>query len=174
MTIEAALTGFTAAYQALKGAIAARDDALIQKSQLELQEKLLNISMTALSQIQCMHALELEAQKLRTELLEANGKLQEAHRELEKRSAYQIAQPAPGQWARIPVGTDPSHPESTTYFCATCYADGKEIPLQYSKAGPGYSAFLTCPVDKAHLLNLGGALPRPPRRSVTITPNTRW
>jgi hypothetical protein len=174
MSLDAAVTGLTAAYQVLRGAIAARDDALIQRAQYDLQEKLLTVSATALTQLQATHALELETQKLRTELVQADARVQEKERELEKRTAYKMAQPAPGIWARIPVDATAGEPESTAYFCATCYADGKEVPLQYRKAGPGYHAGLYCQVNKDHVLNLGGALPAPtPRRLVGVT-NPRW
>lgn len=174
MTLEAAITGLTATYNVLKGAIAARDDAMVKSAQAELQEKLLDISTTALTQVQSTHALELEAQKLRTQLIQADARVQEVERELEKRTAYDIAQPAPGQWARIPVGVTPGEPSSTTYFCAACYADGKEVPLQYTKAGPGYSAGLHCQLDKGHSLNLGGALPAPPRQRMVGIATPRW
>lgn len=174
MTLEAAITGLTATYNVLKGAIAARDDAMIKSAQAELQEKLLDISTTALTQIQSTHALELEAQKLRTQLIKADARVQEIERELEKRTAYEIAQPAPGQWARVPVGTAAGSPETTTYFCATCYAEGKEIPLQYRAAQPGYSAVLKCHVNKSHQLDLGGALPMPVVRASPGFTNTRW
>lgn len=171
-----AIAGLNAAYGALKGAIAARDNALVQTAQIDLQEKLLNASTMALSQLQSSHALELEAQKLRAELLQANARIQEVERELEKRGAYVIAQPAPGQWARLPVGTVAGTPENTTYFCATCYADGKEVPLKYQRPGAGYSALLVCPKEAKHTLNLGGALPRNPQRSAGIAtrPVPRW
>lgn len=164
-----AIAGLNAAYNVLKGAVAARDDALIKTAQIDLQEKLLNASTMALSQLQSSHALELEAQQLRAELLQANARIQEVERELEKRGAYRMAQPAPGQWARLPVDEVPGPPDSTAYFCATCYADGKEVPLKFRPPGAGYHALLICPKEGSHSLTLGGALPRNPQRSAGIS-----
>ncbi|MFN7155068.1 MAG: hypothetical protein ACK4OE_15395 [Acidovorax sp.] len=171
--IAGAIAGLNLAFNVLKGAMAARDDALIKAAQIDLQEKLLNASTTALSQVQSTHALELEAQQLRADLVQANARVQAVERELEKRGAYKMAQPAPGQWARLPVGAVAGSPEDTAYFCATCYSEGKEVPLQYRKAGPGYNAGLYCQVSQGHSLNLGGALPAPPRQRTAIA-TPRW
>lgn len=167
--IAGAFAGLNLAFNVLKGALAARDDSLIKSAQIDLQEKLLSASTTALSQVQSTHALELEAQQLRTQLLQAQARVQEVERELENRSAYKLAQPAAGQWARLPVGEVAGPPDSTAYFCATCYGDGKEVPLKYRQPGAGTHALLICPKDSAHSLVLGGALPRNPARSVGTT-----
>ncbi|RYF41079.1 MAG: hypothetical protein EOO27_46810 [Comamonadaceae bacterium] len=167
--IAGAFAGLNLAFNVLKGAVAARDDSLIKSAQIDLQEKLLSASTTALSQVQSTHALELEAQQLRTQLLQAQTRVQEVERELEKRSAYTMAQPAPGQWARLPVNGVAGPPDSTAYFCATCYADGKEVPLKYRPPGAGHHALLICPKEGGHSLTLGGALPRNPPRSVAST-----
>ena len=171
--IAGAMASLNLAFNVLKGAMAARDDALIKTAQIDLQEKLLSASTTALSQVQSTHTLELEAQQLRADLIQANARIQEIERELEKRGAYALAQPVPGQWARIPVGVTPDTPENTAYFCATCYSDGKEVPLQYRKAKPGFNAALLCQANKEHSLNLGGALPAPPPRTMVVT-TPRW
>lgn len=162
--IAGAIASLNLAFNILRGAVEARDDAKIKAAQIDLQEKLLSASTTALSQVQSTHALELEAQTLRTELEQAKARVQTVERELEKRSAYTMAQPAPGKWARIPVGTTAGEPSTTAYFCAACYATGKEVPLQHKNASPGFPAYLVCPMEGTHTLDLGGALPRPPRR----------
>lgn len=174
--IAGAIAGLNLAFNVLKGAVAARDESLIRSAQIDLQEKLLSASTTALSQVQSTHALELEAQQLRAQLVQANARIQEVERELEKRGAYTLTQPAPGQWARLPVGEVAGSPDSTAYFCATCYGDGKEVPLKYRKPSAGYHALLICPKENAHTLVLGGALPRNPQRSAGIAthPTPRW
>lgn len=166
MSLEAAITGLTATYQVLKGAIAARDEALVKNAQHELQEKLWGMSTTALTHIQALNALELEAQKLRFQLQEAHGRQHSLEAELKQRVAYALAQPAPGKWAYMSVGTLPDQPHNTTYFCAACYAVHLEVPLQYSPAGPGCDAMLRCANSPKHMLALGGALPSPPQRTV--------
>lgn len=172
--IAGAITGLTTAYNVLKAAVTARDDAMVKAAQIDMQEKLLNVSTMALSQLQSSHALELEAQELRAKLLQANAHIQDVERRLENRGAYVIAQPAPGQFARLPVGEFAGPADSTAYFCATCYADGKEVPLRYSKPGPGINALLTCPMDRKHSLNLGGALPVQSRQRSAGIATREW
>ncbi|MDP4074216.1 hypothetical protein [Acidovorax sp. A1169] len=157
--ITAAISAARFSYDLLSVAIAARDEAKIKSAQQELNERLTSALNTTLSQVQTMHALELETQKLRTELVETKGKNLELVREIEKRRGYVLAQPAPGKWAYTAPGSETGSPESTAYFCATCYAEKREIPLQYSKPRVHVEAWLNCPMERKHSLSLGGALP---------------
>ena len=154
-------------------AVAARDNAKIQAAQMTLTEQTSRALDMAISQLQAKHAIELEAQKLRTELVEANARTQELERQLERRRMYTLAQPAPGKWAYTHLDTQPGPPETTAYFCAACYATQREVPLQFKKAGPGQDAYLSCSVEPKHSLNLGGATPEPPAPRINY-PQTRW
>lgn len=115
--------------------------------------------------MQNAHTLELEAQKLRTQLVEADARCQGLEAQLKQRAAYKLSQAAPGQWAYTLKGEACGTPETTTYFCPACYAVHLEMPMQYLPAGPGTQAMLNCANSTKHALLLGGALPRPPKRS---------
>lgn len=163
--IAGLIAAANSAYTLLSTAISARDDAKVRSAQAEVQQKLGDALSMSISQLQTTHALELEAQKLRTELVEVQRRNQELAHELEQRRAYKLAQPAPGKWAYLRVEDEAGPPETTAYFCATCKAKGQEVPLQHKPATPGFDALLKCSVDKAHHLDLGGALPIPIQRS---------
>lgn len=156
--IGTAIASLTATAKLLRGA---RDDAKIRDAQIELQQRLSDALTTARSQMQTTHALELEAQQLRTAKLELQAQVEELKRDLEKRLIYRKAQPVPGKWAYLAASDLQDTPATTAYVCSNCYANGKEVLLQYEAAGAGYEAELVCPVDTKHVLRLGGALPLP-------------
>ncbi|RYE43833.1 MAG: hypothetical protein EOP24_26680 [Hyphomicrobiales bacterium] len=173
--LSTAITAISASVKMLMGAVDARDNALIQKAQYEVQEQLRETLTTSFSQLQTMNALELEAQTLRRQLVEADSREQKLIRELEERSAYRRAQPAPGKWAYVASDQPDATTETTAYFCAACHAEGKHVVLQYHAPRPGIHAFLECAIAQAHRVVLGGALPsspKPPRYAVQPTP--RW
>lgn len=159
-----AIASISATFNVLKGAMAARDEHLISNAQMELQQKLNDALAMTLTHIQTTHALELEAQKLRAALVQADAQQKELEAKLEKRAHYELSQPALGKWAYTLVGKRTEDAQRTTYFCAACYAQHLEVPLQHVAAGPGSSAMLRCPNSPKHALSLGGALPGQPQR----------
>ncbi len=158
-----AITAATTAFNLLKGAVAVRDEKLIAAAQAEMLLKLNEASAMSFSQLRDMHSLELETQKLRTELEKANTREQRLLAEIEQRRRYKLAQPAPGIWANLRIEDAPGPPDSTAYFCASCQADKREVPMQFKAASAGTSAYLICPMERRHALNLGGALPQSQR-----------
>ncbi|MCW5322919.1 hypothetical protein D5039_17735 [Verminephrobacter aporrectodeae subsp. tuberculatae] len=163
MDFSAAISGVTAGFAVLKGAIAARDDAKIKLAQQELQEKLQTSSTEAFSLVQKMHALESEVQELRTELA--------------RRSAYTLVQPAKGIWVNIRGEYPEGAPEkmasfcaSTAYFCPTCWAENYEVPLQCEKRGN--ESYLICKKDDKHELCVAVAPPRHPSQRAGTGPNS--
>lgn len=155
-----AITAATTAFNLLKGAVAMRDEKLVATAQAEMQLKLNEASAMSFSQLQDMHSLELETQKLRTELGKANAREERLLAEIEQRRRYKLAQPAPGKWANLRVEDAPGPPETTAYFCTSCQAEKREVPLQFKAPSPGMSGYLICPVERRHSLDLGGSLPQ--------------
>lgn len=156
--ISTAITAIATAFGFLKTAVAARDEALITTTQAEIQRQLQEASAMSLTQLRDMHSLELETQKLRTELEKAHAREHRLHAEIEQSRRYKLAQPAPGVWANLRIEDTPGPPDSTAYFCASCQADKREVPMQFKAASAGTSAYLICPMERRHALNLGGAL----------------
>lgn len=164
--ITGAISGIATTFKVLRGAIDARDDALIRNAQIDMQQQLLEALSTAASQIQTVNALELEAQQLRTQLVQANALHQEAKRELKKRVAYKLAQPAPDKWAYVLASETGTSTETTTYFCATCYAEHLEVPMQYLG---GNARTLRCTINGKHSIHIPGDTPPAPQRVVHDT-----
>lgn len=158
--LGSAIASISTAFNILKGAVAARDDALITSAQNEMQQRLNDALGMTLSQLQTIHSLELEAQKLRTELEQANSREQRLKSEIEQRRAYKLEQPAPGKWAYVRVEDHAGPPDATAYFCASCKAEHREVPLQYKAATQHYGPLLVCPLERRHTMEIGPALPQ--------------
>ncbi|MDR2333715.1 MAG: hypothetical protein LBE61_09545 [Burkholderiaceae bacterium] len=158
-TFNAAVVSAKATLELLSIAIKARDQVKIEESISTLRQELLEALTIAYSNVQTANTLELEAQKLRTQLLEAELKQHELEREIERRRAYKLAQPAKGAWAYVLENALAGAPDSTTYFCPACHAEKRDVPMQFRQAAPSIPNRLVCPLNKEHVISLGGALP---------------
>ena len=150
MNIPEALAAAKGAYDLVAIGIAARDDAKVKSALADLQAKLLDALVIATTQVQSTHALELELQKLRMEAIKAEARQAELERQLEQRSQYKLTEVAPGKWVRELM--EPTEPAmgNPKYFCATCYGEGKEIPLQFIPNGKYTSSHWHCKAKAGH------------------------
>lgn len=157
MNISEALAAAKGAYDLVAIGIEARDDAKVKSALADLQAKLLDALSMAVTQVQSTHALELEVQKLRMEAIQADARQAELKRQLEQRSQYKLTEIAPGKLVRELVEPTEAQMGNPKYFCATCYGEGREIPLEFSaKDQYGCSQF-ACNSNSNHTLYLGKA-----------------
>lgn len=159
MTFVDALGAAKGAYELVAVAIKARDDAKVQSAMADLREKLWEMSTNGLSQIQELHRLELEVQQARMQLMEAQRANADLKAQIEDKAQYQLTEVTAGVWAQVLKDDIQKPVKSRPNFCAACYDTGRKIPLQYREASAGVPNRLTCPVEKEHRLDLGGALP---------------
>lgn len=152
MGLVEALTAARAAYELASVAIDARDDAKIKEAMHELREKLWDTSNTAFSQLQALHSLELETQKLRMQLAEAEREKVQLHTQIKERAMHPLAQVRPGIWAHIRAEDSEKAVEDRPHFCAACYSNGKVVPLRYFKAHGELSESWNCPHEGGHRL----------------------
>ncbi len=150
MNLIEAFTAAKAAYDLAAVAIQARDDVKIQSAMVDLREKMWDMSATGLTQVEALHRLELETQKLRMKLADAERAKAELEAKLEEETKYQITEIRPGVWAYCLVDHANAPVEQRPNFCATCYSNGKKVPLRYYPAlGQRVESF-KCLVDDSH------------------------
>ena len=150
MNLIDAFTAAKAAYDLATVAIQARDDVKIQSAMADLRERIWDMSGTGLTQVQALHSLELETQKLRMQLADAERANTELEAKLEEQSKYQITEIRPGVWAYCLVDHANTPVEQRPNFCAACYSNGKKVPLRYYAAlGTRLESF-QCSVDDGH------------------------
>lgn len=155
MNIPEALAAIKATYDLLSISVAARDEAKVQLAMSDLLSRLMDASNTALAQIQATHALEMEVQQLRMQAIQAQTRHAELEAQLKQRSQYKLTEVAPGKWVRELIEPTDTPEGSRKYFCATCYGQGREIPLEFVKADQYGSAQLLCAAgSNAHTLYL--------------------
>jgi len=162
MTIEAAIASASTTFEVLKAAVSLRNQTQIDEALAKVRAELLEALDTGYSAKKALNELEFETQKLRTEKLELERQKQAAEAELERRASYDLVQPAPGRWAYVREGAATGSPDKTAYFCAACYADKREVPLQHQEPTPGTAHRLVCPVQSRHSLHFGDPLPPEP------------
>lgn len=131
MSLIDALTAAKAAYDLASVAMQARDDAKAQSAMAELREKLWEMSTMGFAQVQTLHSLELEVQKLRMELADAQRQNKDLEAELKEQIQYQPAEIHPGVWAYTRVEDAEKPVQSRPNFCSACYGEGKKTPLRY-------------------------------------------
>jgi hypothetical protein len=149
MEFAAALTSAKAAFDGLKLAIDARDDAKVKALTLELRERLFAMSDIAMAYIEKNAALteELATLKLANAAnLQADAEIENKRRE---RESYVLHQVAPGAFVyqyKPAVGAPqgPSH-----YVCQPCFDAGQKSVLQTK----GTSTWLYCPTNSSHNIN---------------------
>lgn len=156
---NAAVGSAKATLDLLSIAIKARDQRMIDEAISTLRQELLDALSIATSNVLTINSLELEAQKLRTQLLETELKQHELEREIERRRAYKLSQPAKGTWAYVLENAPTGAPDNTAYFCPACHAEKRDVPMQFRQAAPSIPNRLVCPLNKEHFISLGGALP---------------
>lgn len=144
MNIPEALSAIKATYDLLSIGVAARDDAKVKNAMSDLLSRLMDASNTALTQIQATHALEMQVQQLRMEAVQAQARQAELEAQLKQRSQYKLTEVATGKWVRELVEPANTSKGSRKYFCATCYGEGREIPLEFVKADQYGSPQLLC------------------------------
>lgn len=150
MNIPEALAAAKGAYDLVAIGIAARDDAKVKSGLADLQARLLDALVIATTQVQSTHALELEVQKLRVESVKADARQAELERQLEQRSQYKLTEVSAGKMVRELVEPANSSTGSPKYFCATCYGEGKEIPLQFVQGGAYVAQHWKCAAKNGH------------------------
>ena len=134
MNLIDAFTAAKAAYDLATVAIQARDDVKIQSAMADLRERIWDMSSTGLTQVQALHSLELETQKLRMQLADAERTKADLEAKLEEESKYQITEIRPGVWAYCLVDQINAPVEQRPNFCSACYSSGKKVPLRYYAA----------------------------------------
>lgn len=154
MNIPEMLVAAKSAYDLLAVGVAARDQAKVDAAMADLRQELTSAISMSLAQVRATHALELEVQQLRMESIQAQARYAEMERQLEKRSQYVLSEVSPGKWVRELLETGGDAMGRPKYFCATCYSDGKEVPLQFSAESPYFPATLKCRAKNGHDLSL--------------------
>lgn len=166
MNIPEALAAAKGAYDLVAVGIAARDDAKVKSALADLQAKLLDALSIAVTQVQSTHTLELEVQKLRMEAIKSETREAELKRQLEQRSQYKLTEVAPGKLVRELVDPAEGKVGNPKYFCATCYGEGREIPLNFIAKDLYGGAKFSCLGNKQHTLYLSSESAAP------LYPNT--
>ena len=164
MNLLDAVSAAKAAYDLATVAIQARDDAKTQAAMADLREKLWDMSSTGFSQMQALHSLELETQKLRMQLAESERSQADLEAKLKEEAKYQITEVCPGGWAYMLVSDADKPVDSRPYFCPVCDANGKKTPMRHYQAQGELAESWTCMADTAHRLNK----PDPDRRSYVL------
>jgi hypothetical protein len=154
MNIPEAIAAAKGAYDLVAVGIAARDDAKVKSALADLQAKLLDALSIAVTQVQSTHTLELELQKLRVDAIKAEARQAELERQLEQRSQYKLTEVAQGKLVRELVEPSKAKVSNPKYFCATCYGEGREIPLNFIAKDLYGGSQLSCPTNKQHTLHL--------------------
>lgn len=153
MAFVEALGAAKTAYDFVALAIKARDAAKIQAAMADLREKLWEISNTGLSQLQTLHSLELEAQKLRVKLAESERVHRDLEAKIKEEAQYQITEVCPGGWAYMLISDMDKPVNSRPYFCPACHSNGKKVPMRHYQAQGQLAESWTCMVDNGHRLN---------------------
>lgn len=161
MNLFDALTAAKAAYDLAAVAIQARDEGKTQAAMADLREKLWEMSTTGLSQVEALHRLEIETQKLRTQLAEAERAHAELQAKFSEDSKYPIVEISPGVWARTLADKLATPACDRPNFCATCYANDKKVPLRYFPALGDRRETWKCTEDEAHTYRNNDAARRP-------------
>ncbi|MEE9871819.1 MAG: hypothetical protein PBV86_13660 [Delftia lacustris] len=152
MNIGDALVATKAAYDLAATALAARDDSKVQQAMADLQTKLLDALSMGFAQVQALHSLELETQKMRMELVEARRQREDLEAKFKEKVQYSLFEVVPGAWAYTAVSDMQKAVDSRPNFCASCYSAGKVVPLQHFQAQTHGQDQWFCPGDSAHTL----------------------
>lgn len=154
MNIPEALAATKAAYDLVALGVAARDEAKVNSALVDLQARLLDALVIATTHVQSMNTLELEVQKLRMEAIEADARQAELERQIKQRSQYKLTEVAPGKLVRELVESTEGQVGNPKYFCATCYGEGREIPLQFHPKPLTGGPKIECPSNDKHSIYL--------------------
>lgn len=152
MTFIDALGAAKGAYDLVSVAIKARDEAKIQAAMGDLREKLWEMSNNGLSQMQTLHSLELENQKMRMELVEARRTHEHLESKVKEKTQYQFFEIVPGAWAYTSAESIDLPVHKRPNFCASCHSSGKVVPLQYLPQETHGQETWFCPGNSAHTL----------------------
>ena len=164
MNLIDAFTAAKAAYDLTTVAIQARDDVKIQSAMADLREKIWDMSGTGLTQMQALHSLELETQKLRVQLADAERAKAQLEAQLKEEAQYQITEVCPGGWAYMLVSDTDKPVQDRPHFCPVCNANSKKMPMRHYQAQGQLAESWTCMADSGHRL----AKPDPNRSSYAL------
>jgi len=165
MNLFDAVSAAKAAYDLAAIAVQARDEVKTQAAMTDLRERLWDMSNTGLSQVQALHSLELETQKLRMQLSESERAQAELQAKLKEDAQYKLAEIRPGIWAHTLIEDMETPVETRPNFCAACYANGKKVPLRYISALGDRTEMWRCLADGAHTYRNFDAPRKPHNRS---------
>jgi hypothetical protein len=146
MEFQSALAGTMAALQLVKGAVAARDDAKVQAALIQVQDKLLDMSIASLG-------LTERVRSVQTALEEAKRENAELKAKLDERAMYALHEIEPGKFCyrSKPVGESP---EPTHHLCQICFDKGIKSILQLESGHEWMSPNMHCLADPKHTLEL--------------------
>lgn len=142
--LTGALASAKAAYDLLKSAFAARDEALIKSAMVELQQKHVELGESAM-------ALLDKAFSLQTALIEANNENAELKMASAKRDAYVLHEIKTGAFCYT-AKPSAENAEPPHYLCQICWDKGVKSVLKFQPASRYYVAMYRCMnmPDKAH------------------------
>lgn len=147
LEISAALSAMNAAWTGLKGAIAVRDERQIAAALQSLQEKMLEMTISA-SQVAEQSASQAEKlYAVQGELRDTLERLRQAEAKAAKDAEYVLSELASGVWAyKHQPSVDAGKPPH--YLCANCMNAGKHSVLQEGSAyGSVYLRCVPCEYD---------------------------
>lgn len=146
--LSAALSAISTAKAISSSAIAARDDAILKPTIIQMNDQLLK-AQEALSLLSA-HLLSVQQQ-----LFETSDKLRKAEETIAERGRYTLVESGPGNWVYMvnilpeqsrsgkPGGAQIPH-----YVCQPCFDSGRKVVLVL-KDFPETDPYLMCPVCKA-------------------------
>lgn len=141
--ITAALTGARAAFELIKAAVAARDDAKLQAALADMGARLTDAILSALASAE-------KAAALQAALSAAEREKAEAHAKLLDRAQYTLHEIRPGAFVYRSQPVDGgSHPPQH-YLCQPCYDGGVKAVLRHVDGGDGFAHKLECPHSASH------------------------
>lgn len=140
--IAAAISSTTALLGIAKGAIAARDDAKAQQALTDVQLKLSEVTMAALSMSQANITLTDEIRLLKDQAHQAQMKARD-------REGYEISEVRPGAHAYKSKPSEEGAGVPLHYLCQPCYDKGVKAMLR-TVEGPMRKTWWLCPEEVSH------------------------
>ncbi len=128
--LSGAISGANSAFDLVKNAIKARDQAVIEKAVADMVDQLRNVNMAALTAAQEALKGAQDARKTDQRIAELEAEVRELKAEADERDKYHLAQVGNNAFAYT-LKEVPPDGQQRHYLCQACYDNGgKKVVLQ--------------------------------------------